>query len=126
MSKSLGWSNENVKKSEKDKDTYRLVIYSVEAPQGIDTFVFNIDSSNKAFSDKLAAMGLDGEFDIANPDENLTGALAQLAELGVELPFGKDVKGKTELRDINMSGIIPWIFGFIESGGNSTFVLVAW
>ena len=56
-----------------------------------------VDIDNPTLDPMLALAGLDGEFDIANPDAALTGSLAMLAGMGLALPSGDAVKDKTEL-----------------------------
>jgi hypothetical protein len=78
----------------------------IAATKGIDKMLVEITSSSEIFSGALAGMGLGGEFDLANPTPEQAASFASLEGL---LPYGDDVKGKTELV-FDISTFIPLIF----------------
>jgi hypothetical protein len=98
-----------IKASEATGETPVPVVVNVAAPQGIAAFRVKIDSSSAAFTGGLAAFGLGEEVDLANPGEELAGNLAGLGEMGVSLPFGDQIVGKTELT-FNVTPFVPVIF----------------
>jgi hypothetical protein len=80
---------------------------NVTAEEGIANLMIGITSDNEAFMGALALMGLDAEFDLANP-----GALAAvLSSPVVGLPNGDDVLGKDALA-FDLSAFVPMLFGF--------------
>jgi hypothetical protein len=79
----------------------------IAAPQGIETFKIQITSSSEEFMGALAVMGMGGEFDLADPGEELGAALTD-----VGLINGADVKGKTELL-FDISSFVPIIFNLV-------------
>ncbi len=89
------------------------VAVDVVAPQGIETFVVEIDSSSDAFMAGLAEMHFPATFDIANPGTELGGILT-----GVGMKNGDDVKGKTEV-EFEITNFIPMIFGVRAAAGES-------
>jgi hypothetical protein len=91
---------------------------AIKAPQGIENFKVQITTDNPVFTAGLTGMGLNGEFDLANP-----GPLAEaLSNPAVNLPNGAAVKGKTELA-FDITNFVPMIFGITgEAGGGNLTV----
>ncbi|MDR2882812.1 MAG: hypothetical protein LBU98_03440, partial [Alistipes sp.] len=86
-----------------------------EAPQmkinitsldGIENFL--VDINGATIDGALQAVGLAGEFDLANPDEALATSLAGLAAMDIVLPSGDAIKGKKELA-FDLTSFIPMI-----------------
>ncbi len=93
------------------------VVVNIAAGEGIENFKVQITSSSAVFTGSLTAIGLAGEFDLANPGP-LAAAFAGLAESGVALPYGDEVKGKTE-REFNITAFVPMIFGLRTTAGET-------
>ena len=90
---------------------------NVAATGGIDKLLVEIASSSPTFLAALAVMGMDREFDLANPGAELAGQLSTLAGL---LPYGDAVKNKTEL-PFDISNFISMIFAVTaDEGGDVT------
>ncbi len=92
------------------------VVVNIEAVQGIENFKVLITSSSAAFTGGLTELNLTNEFDLANPDEALSGSLAAIAAMGIELPSGNAVKGRTAL-EFDITSFIPMIFGVRSLAG---------
>ncbi len=90
----------------------------IASARGIDKLLISISSENELFSTALNMVGLDEEFDLANPDEVLLAKLAAIAgePFYVTLPSGADVKDKTEL-SFDITTFIPLIFRTTQMGG---------
>lgn len=89
--------------SEADDAVVKVKIASARA---IDKLLVEIGSSSSLFEAVLTHHGLDTEFDLADPTDEL---LATFTEIGVGLPSGADVKGQTEVT-LDISAFIPLIF----------------
>jgi hypothetical protein len=87
----------------------------ITSARGIDKLLISIASDNMAFAGALQAVGLATEFDLANPDEALVAKLA-----GLSLPYGEDVKGKTEL-SFDITPFIPLMFATTQQAGGGDF-----
>ncbi len=94
------------------------VVVDIAASKGIENFMVEIVSSSEAFMGGLAAMGITGEFDLANPGD----LSVVLSGPAVGLPNGEAVKGETEL-EFDITAFIPKIFAVRAMGrefGNCT------
>ncbi len=95
----------------------KQVVVDVAASGGIDKLLIEITSSSPTFSEALAGMGFDANADLANPSPLLAGSLAALPDLfGASLPFGDQVKNKTEL-PFDITTFIPMIFQVTAAEG---------
>jgi hypothetical protein len=92
-----------IKKSEAEETAVDI---DIVAPQGIENFKIQITSSSELFIGALAAMEMDGEFDIANPGE-LGTALTQIGIMN-----GEAVKGQKEI-GFHISSFVPIIFNLV-------------
>jgi hypothetical protein len=94
----------------------------ITSARGIDKLLISIASDNAAFAGALQAVGLDKEFDLANPDAVLTAKLDALAgaPFYVALPYGEAVKGKTEL-NFDITPFIPLMFATTQMAGGGDF-----
>jgi hypothetical protein len=98
----IGGTPLEIKESEAGTVPVKVTIL---APQAIENFKVQIFTENPVFMGGLTGMGLNGEFDLANP-----GPLADaLSSPLVGLPNGDAVKGKTEL-EFDITAFIPMIF----------------
>lgn len=88
------------------------VVVDIAASKGIENFMVEIVSSSEAFMGGLAAMGITGEFDLANPGD----LSVVLSGPAVGLPNGEAVKGETEL-EFDITAFIPKIFAVRAMGG---------
>lgn len=81
------------------------VAVDVVAPQGIETFVVEIDSSSDAFMTALTIFKITGAFDLADPGEELAASLTTVGLLDPEKP----IKDATEVT-FDVTKFIPLIF----------------
>lgn len=89
------------------------IVVEIKSNMGIENFMVSIESSSAAFMGNLTAMGLGGEFDLANPGTELG---AKLTAVG--LVNGAAVKSKTELK-FDITNFIPMIFQVRALAGES-------
>ncbi|MDR2912995.1 MAG: Ig-like domain-containing protein [Alistipes sp.] len=88
------------------------VVIDVYAGQGIENFFITIDTASVAFNGTLAFAGITGEFDLANPGDELG---AKLTAIG--LPNGDAIKGMSAV-PFDITEFIAMIFAATEEEGD--------
>lgn len=101
-----------IKASQANSEDGFPVKVDIVASKGIAEMKVGIDSSSPTFLGNLAEMGMDEEFDLANPSSELAGLLNALQIL----PYGDAVKGKKSL-PFDITTFIPLIFTVTAAEG---------